>query len=218
MQHESSDWAEYRDALARHLDAMHEKALGQGAIAYGFKLMWNQIPIHLRPLTCQWLRERQVGVICLERGVKLLQYASMVASSRCAKDNTQQEHCYHRHEARLNQSSVFEPIELDVSRLLRFMTTSRADDMDMLCWAQSTAPYNHHHVLYEDFVENTVSQKKLLTILGLPNEMKESAVQYYPLNEGTCAQRIKSYPLVLDRIQGTPSACYCERIEATHLG
>ena len=191
------------------------------AVAHGFKLMYNQIPLWLRPQFAEWITREGIAVIHLVREATLETAASEIAAQTATDGGTM-----HTHNGSVAEQTMDDqPVRLEPSQWTQLVKEAES----MTGWWHrflSHAAGNHggyHRLTYESLIsagrDDTISAA--LRFLN-PEEWtqerwpiqtpKDELLEMHPSG---CTDRIVDYPAVRRAIAGTRTAKACDALSAS---
>jgi len=189
------------------------------AVAHGFKIMYNQIPIWLQPQFAEWVKQERIAVIHLVREATLESAASQIAALN--KSDGGLVHTLNHSLA--EQAKHDQPIHLKPSQWAQIVKDAEA----MTGWWDKfliEAAGNHggyHRLTYESLLgaghDDAIGG--VLKFLS-PEWTKERWPIQKPKGEllmmhpPGCADRIGGYPAVRQAIAGTRTAKACDALAA----
>ena len=187
------------------------------AIAHGFKLMYNQIPIWLRPQFAEWIRRERIAVIHLVREATLETAASEIAAQRATDGGTM-----HTHDGSVAEQTMDDqPVRLEPSQWTQLVKEAES----MTGWWHrflSDTAGNHggyHRLTYESLIGASRDDAISAALRFLNPEWiqerwpiqtpKDELLEMHPSG---CTDRIVDYPAVRRAIAGTSTAKACDAL------
>ena len=192
------------------------------AAAHGFKLMYNQIPIWLRPQFAEWVRSERIAVIHLVREATLETAASEIAAQAATDGGTM-----HTHDGSVAEQTMDDqPVRLEPSQWTQLVREAE----EMTGWwhrflIDTAGDYGGYHQLtYESLIGagRDAAIGAALTFLHSPGVWtqerwpiqipKDELLEMHPSG---CTDRIVDYPAVRRAIAGTRTAKACDALSAS---
>ena len=193
------------------------------AAAHGFKLMYNQIPIWLRPQFGEWIRRERIAVIHLVREATLETAASEIAAQNAADGGTM-----HTHDGAVAEQTMDDqPVRLELSQWTQLVT--EAESMtgwwDGFLSDTASSHGGYHRLTYESLIgagrDDAISAALRFLNPEWTQERwpiqtpKDELLEMHPSG---CTDRIVDYEEVRRAIAGTRTAKACDALAASQRG
>ena len=193
------------------------------AAAHGFKLMYNQIPIWLRPQFGEWIRRERIAVIHLVREATLETAASEIAAQNAADGGTM-----HTHDGAVAEQTMDDqPVRLELSQWTQLVT--EAESMtgwwDRFLSDTAGSHGGYHRLTYESLIgagrDDAISAALRFLNPEWTQERwpiqtpKDELLEMHPSG---CTDRIVDYEEVRRAIAGTRTAKACDALAASQRG
>lgn len=206
---ESVSWETYSQDVENAFSKLQQKSVARHRWV-GFKLMYDQIPTHLRGQLFEKFVEENVTVIHLIREATLLRWAHGAQRKQDAKDGI----FLGKHVHLLGDSR---PVKIDPGKAKSFVDASEAT---ISLHSNILAGYRSNLTSYELKYESLISKESARFFFGLfgflevcPMRVPDLTGVRARLHEGSCGDRISNWAHVAPVLRGTKTLSACMGLE-----